>query len=222
MGEELHVHEMRILRFVESYWRRFLRAPSIEDIRVHVHLPSKDHVYRDLAKLEEKEYISRERGMARSIRLLRTADGRAFQPHEVPVPRTVSVPLLGNIAAGEPILWPDSSFSVYDSEAIELAQEMVGKRQGVYALKVKGNSMVDAMVYDGDIVIMQRYDGRPEDGEIVAIWLQDRGETTLKKFYAQGDWVRLQPCNPTMSPLFVDARDVRVQGKLLAVIRQVQ
>lgn len=222
MGEELHVHEMRILRFVESYWRRFLRAPSIEDIRVHVQLPSKDHVYRDLAKLEEKEYISRERGMARSIRLLRTAEGQAFHPPEVPVPRTISVPLLGNIAAGEPIHWPDSSFSVYDSEAIELAQEMLGKRQGVYALKVKGNSMIDAMVYDGDIVIMQRYDGRPEDGEIVAIWLEDRGETTLKKFYAQGEQVRLQPCNPTMSPIFVDARDVRVQGRLLAVIRQVQ
>lgn len=222
MGEELHVHEMRILRFLESYWRRFLRAPSIEDIRANVQLPSKDHVYRDLAKLEEKGYISRERGMARSIRLLRTVEGRSFHPDDVPVSKIISVPLLGKIAAGEPIHWPDSDFSIYDSEMIELAQEMVGKRQEVYALKVKGNSMIDAMVYDGDIVIMQRYEGRPEDGEIVAIWLADRGETTLKKFYAQGDQARLQPCNPTMSPLFVDARDVRVQGKLLAVIRQIQ
>ncbi len=214
--EALHIHESRILHFLEQYWWHFLRSPSIEDIRVAVGLPSKDHVHRDLSRLEEKEYISREPGLARSIRLLKSADGQPFR-----LPALVRVPLVGNIAAGQPIHWPDSNFSPYDHEMIELTQGMVGKRQELYALKVKGESMVDAMVYDGDIVIMQPYGGRPFDGEIVAVWLNNPGETTLKKFYWEGDRVRLQPCNPIMPPIYADPRNVEVQGKLVAVIRQV-
>jgi repressor LexA len=219
--DELHEHEERIVRFLERYWREFLRSPSLDDICQHVRLPSKDHVYRDLNKLEEKGYIRRPQRMARSIRLLRRLNGEPFNPEEAR-PSCVSVPLLGNIAAGQPIPWPDSSFSPYDYEMIDLAQQMVGKRQGLYALKVKGESMIDAMVNDGDIVVMQRDNGRPADGEIVAVWLKDPGETTLKRIYWEGACVRLQPCNPTMKPFYADSRNVEVQGKLVSVIRRVQ
>ena len=214
----LHEHETEILRFLEEYQRSFFHSPSVEDIRVAVKLRSKDHVHRDLDKLEEKGYISRKSRLARSIRLLRLADGRSLAERAFSL---VQIPLLGSIAAGQPIIWPDSSSSLYEREMIELTQEMVGRRQGLYALKVKGESMVDAMVYDGDIVIMQPYAGRPSNGEIVAIWLKDPGATTLKKFYWEEDRVRLQPCNPTMSPIYADPRNVQVQGKLVAVIRQV-
>jgi repressor LexA len=219
--EKLHEHEEKILRFLERYWCEFLRSPSLDDIAAHVRLPSKDHVHRDLAKLSEKGFISRPQRMARSIRLLKKLNGEPFNPEEAR-PALLSVPLLGNIAAGHPIPWPESSFSPYDYEMIDLARQMVGQRQGVYALKVKGESMIDAMVYDGDIVIMQRDDSRPSDGEIVAVWLKDPGETTLKKFYWEGERVRLQPCNPTMKPFYADARNVEVQGKLITVIRRVQ
>jgi repressor LexA len=219
--ENLHEHEEKILRFLERYWREFLRSPSLDDICTQIQLPSKDHVHRDLAKLEEKGFISRPQRMARSIRLLKKLNGAPFNPEDTR-PSFVSVPLLGNIAAGQPIPWPESSFSPYDYEMIDLAQQMVGRRQGMYALRVKGESMIDAMVYDGDIVIMQRDNSQPSDGEIVAVWLKDPGETTLKKFYLEGERVRLQPCNPTMKPFYADSRNVEVQGRLLSVIRRVQ
>lgn len=219
--EGLHEHEEKIVRFLERYWRDYMRSPSLDDIRTQIQLPSKDHVHRDLAKLEEKGFISRPQRMARSIRLLKRLNGDPFNPEETR-PCLVSVPLLGNIAAGQPIPWPESSFSPYDYEMIDLAQQMVGRRQDVYALKVKGESMIDAMVFDGDIVIMERDNRQPSDGGIVAVWLKDPGETTLKKFYREAGRVRLQPCNPTMKPFYADPRNVEVQGKLITVIRRVQ
>jgi SOS-response transcriptional repressor, LexA len=135
----------------------------------------------------------------------------------------VSVPLLGDIAAGEPIPVPSSDFSLLGvEETIELTRSIVGDPQDLYALRVRGNSMIDAMVHDGDIVIMRPAE-EVANGEMAAVWLRDREEATLKRVYWEGGRVRLQPANPTMEPIYVDdPRQVQIQGKVVMVIRQVR
>ena len=136
----------------------------------------------------------------------------------------ISIPLVGNIIAGEPMPVPASDFSYYDSESgIDIARSLLpagDHPEDLYALRVHGDSMIDAMVNDGDIVVMQNTN-QARNGEMVAIWLNDRDETTLKYFYLENGQVRLQPANPTMKPIIIrDPSIVEVQGKVVLVIRQ--
>ncbi len=108
--------------------------------------------------------------------------------------------------------------------AIELTGDIIREQEGLYALEVRGNSMVDALVNDGDIVVM-KYQTEAHNGEMVAVWLKDKEETTLKHFYYERPRgskprVRLQPANPTMKAIYVDPANVEVQGKVVAVLRQ--
>ena len=117
-----------------------------------------------------------------------------------------------------------SDFSYYDPESgVDIARSLLPRNENLgdlYALKVQGDSMIDAMVNDGDIVIMRRTN-QARNGEMVAIWLNDRDETTLKYFYAENGRVRLQPANPSMKPIIINNPDiVEIQGKVLLVIRQ--
>jgi len=211
---ELTTHEQRLLQFLETYFVRHQRAPTYQELADAVEIPSKDHVSRDLRQLEQKGFISLEPRIARGIRLLRTADGFPFKP------ATISVPLLGIIAAGDPIPVPTDDLAPDELDTIELTRDIIKGQSGLYALRVKGNSMIDALINDGDIVIM-RHQPQVDDGELAAVWLTDRQETTLKRFYHEGDRVRLQPENRSMKPLFVPPDQVQVQGKVIAVIRHV-
>ncbi|MFQ5855741.1 MAG: transcriptional repressor LexA [Anaerolineae bacterium] len=211
---ELHGHERRILRFLERYIVDRSVSPSFEEIRRAVSLASKDHVYRDLNMLEGKGYIERDRGKSRAIRLLRCVDGRPFELG------SFEVPLYGIIAAGQPIPVPGNGAGLEIHETIAITRDIVKERDGVYALRVQGNSMIDALINDGDIVILQ-HQPDAENGDMVAVWLEREGETTLKRFYHEGSRIRLQPENKSMEPIYLDPRDVRVQGKVVAVIRQV-
>ena len=96
---------------------------------------------------------------------------------------------------------------------------MLEDTEGLYALEVRGQSMIDALINDGDIVVM-KHQSHAETGEMVAVLLVDDNETTLKRFYLEGDRVRLQPANPTMQPIYARAADVEVQGKVMMVIRK--
>ena len=129
--------------------------------------------------------------------------------------------MLGRIAAGSPLPIPDSSsdFGIFGDETIELTRGIIKDTDGIYALQVKGNSMIDALIHDGDIVVM-KHQQHAENGDLVAVWLRDEKETTLKRFYLEGDRVRLQPANPTMEPLYFPANNVEIQGKVVCVIRQ--
>jgi len=206
--------EAKVVNFLERELRR-LRVPSCDEMSRAAGFSSKGYgIAHVLDSLEEKGYLSRERGKQRSVRLLYTADGRPFNPE------TVRVPLLGRIAAGEPIPVPSADYNPFAGETIELTREMLrGHDDDVYALQVKGHSMIDALVHDGDIVLM-RHQKAVENGEMAAVWLKNRQETTLKYFYHEGDRVRLQPANPTMEPLYYHPSEVEVQGKVLTVIRQ--
>ncbi|RME44061.1 MAG: transcriptional repressor LexA [Chloroflexi bacterium] len=210
---DLHGHERRILHFLERYYLAHGISPSFEEIRQAVNLPSKDHVFRDLNMLEEKGFIERQPGKSRSIRLLRCADG---QPFDV---GGFEVQVWGVIAAGKPIPAPGDGAGHDVQDTVRLTRDIVQKRDGVYALRVQGNSMIDALVNDGDIVIL-RHQQDANNGDMVAVWLEQEGETTLKRFYHEGSRIRLQPENQSMSPIYADPRNVRIQGKVIAVIRQ--
>ena len=133
------------------------------------------------------------------------------------VGETLSVPFLGYIVASAPI--PVEALP--GSETLEINQALFGRdSDDLFALTVQGNSMIDALINDGDTIIL-RYQERVENGEMAAVWLLSESSTTLKKvYYEKGNRVRLQPANPTMSPIYVPADDVQIQGKVVMVIRQ--
>lgn len=109
----------------------------------------------------------------------------------------------------------------YEGESLSLTRDIITEQEGLFALKVKGNSMIDALINDGDIVVMKKQESA-ENGEMVAVWLKDEKETTLKRIYRERKRVRLQPMNPTMKPFFAEPDNVEVQGKVVLVIRQLQ
>ena len=123
--------------------------------------------------------------------------------------------------ASEPVEVGHDSFSVYDEEdAVELGRSMLDVRntEDLFALRVRGDSMIDAMVSDGDIVVMRQQE-TAKDGDMVAIWLTPGDTTTLKHIFYEGSRVRLQPANPTMDPIYVSPSEVGVQGKVMMVVR---
>jgi len=163
--------------------------------------------------LEKQGHIARDKTISRGIKLVDEA------PEMLPV-ETVRIPVLGRIAAGEPMPVPGSDFAILGDEVIEITRELLPvDEKSVFALQVRGNSMVDAMIGDGDIVVMQQRQ-KADNGDLVAVWLKDREETTLKRFYLEKGKVRLQPANPTMQPIFADPKNVEIQGKVVLVIRR--
>ncbi len=165
-------------------------------------------VYHHLNMLEKQGHIRRDPEVSRSIQLV----GRDATD-------IIEVPLLGTIAAGEPIPVPGSdSWAVVPEDILKLPADMLKKKGDIYALRVKGTSMIDALIADGDIVIMEPAQS-VENGDTVAVWLNDQQEVTLKKIYRESGRIRLQPANPQMEPIFVSPDEIEVQGKLRAVIR---
>ncbi|RJQ07617.1 MAG: transcriptional repressor LexA [Dehalococcoidia bacterium] len=208
MSDGLSEKQRDILRFLEQFIAEHDYPPSIRDIQQGCGISSTSVVDYNLKRLEEKGLIRRDREVSRAIELLNGQGERRR--------RTVQVPLLGPIAAGIPI--PTHPDSVAPLDIIELTDEQVRGKANLYALRVQGTSMIDALINDGDIVVLEpRQTADP--GEVVAAWIVDRGETTLKKYYPEGRKVRLQPMNATMAPIMEDASNVQVQGRLVATIR---
>lgn len=219
----------RILVFLERYQEDYGFPPSIREIGENTEISSTSVVNYYLNQLEEMKYITRQSNVSRGIRLLKNLGGevsQTFKRASDALADLISVPLVGNIVAGEPMPVPSSDFNYYDPESgIDIARSLLpahDRAEQLYALKVQGDSMIDAMVNDGDIVIMKKVD-RARNGEMVAIWLSDRDETTLKYFYLENGRVRLQPANPLMKPIILDDPSiVEVQGKVVLVIRQLE
>jgi repressor LexA len=199
-----------ILRFMRQFIDEHDYPPSIRDIQIGCDISSTSVVDYNLKALERQGLIRRDREVSRAIELL---DGGARRK------RTVAVPIIGTIAAGQPIPvpTPDAWSQVDYDNIFEATEEMTKGREKVFALKVRGTSMIDALVNDGDIVILEQT-STCDDGDMVAAWLKRENEATLKKFYREGDRIRLQPANSTMKPIFTEADNVEVQGKVLATI----
>jgi repressor LexA len=203
ISKTLSGKQQAILRFIRDFLRDKDYPPSIRDIQDGCGISSTSVVDYNLKALERMGYIRRGREVSRAIELV----GRR---------RMSTVPVVGQIAAGQPIdvPAPDSWLQQEFEDDVEVPDEVIQGRENVFALRVKGTSMIDALVNDGDLVVMQQTSS-VQDGDMVAVWLKDRQETTLKKLYREGDKVRLQPANVTMEPIFVRAEDVEVQGKVL-------
>lgn len=196
----------RILQFIREFAEDKGYAPTIRDILRGCNISSTAVVQHHLNILEREGYIDRDPKVFRSIQLPERGN-------------LVSVPLLGTIAAGEPI--PVQSSDVWRTEAMEMLQVTDDITQGkeVYALKVKGISMIDALIDDGDIVLMQQVNNA-NDGDMIAAWLKEEQEVTLKRIYAETGRIRLQPANSQLDPIYVKPDDLEIQGKVVGVIRK--
>ncbi len=195
--------QQAILNFIEDFVATRHYPPTYEEIRAGLGLSTKSLVDYHLTALEEAGYIRRDRLTPRGLRL---ANGESFQ-----------VPLVGSIGASLPATF----YTDLATEALVLTRDIVPEQDGLFALKVRGTSMIDAMVNDGDIVVMKRQ-SEARNGDMVAARLVDRDETTLKYFYHdEPNRVRLQPANPTLGPIFTQPSNVEIQGRVVAVIRRV-
>jgi repressor LexA len=215
----------KILKFLEKFQAENGFPPSIREIGENTDISSTSVVNYYLNQLEEMHYIERESNVSRGIRLVRTIEGNLVKAAQK-VTDLFSVPVVGRIVAGEPVPVPASDFNYFDQEeAVDIARSLLPMKQKtdkLFALQVQGDSMIDAMVNDGDIVIMQHIT-QAENGEMVAVWLSDRDETTLKYFFAEDGRIRLQPANPLMKPIIIeDPATVTVQGKVVLVIRRME
>jgi len=210
----LSERQNKILEFLKNFTLDNGYPPTIREIGKAVGITSTSVVNYNLDALQRGGYINRDRTVSRGIRLAESLEGLAHQTIEL-----VKIPVLGRIAAGAPIQVPEGAFDS-ETDTIELTRDLLPTNtEDIYALKVQGTSMIDALINDGDIVVM-RHTTTAQNGDMVAAWLVDREETTLKRFFHEGSRVRLQPENQTMSPIYVDPAKVQVQGRVVTVIRQ--
>lgn len=189
--------QKQILDFVTDFIKDKGYSPSLEEICRHFRLKSVSTVHEHIETLRSKDYLRKEPNQPRGI-----------EPYS-PKRGFVEIPLLGFVAAGEPIE------AISNPEPVEVPQKMVSKSGLHYALKVRGTSMIDEGIFDGDIVIIRKQSDA-ENGETVAALINDN-EVTLKKIYKEKGGFRLQPANPNLKPIFT--RELMVQGKVISVIR---
>jgi len=228
--------QRRILEVLDAFYKQAGYPPSIREICKRANISSTSVANYYLTQLEEMGYIERDGRVSRGIRLIKPLDEvaiasasplkQAAQAVRQVVDDLLRVPLMGRIVASAPAPVPPSDFNYFDAESfVDVARSMLPSREkgdGLYALEVQGDSMIDAMINDGDIVIMKPAQ-EARNGELVAIWLRGRDETTLKYFYLENGHVRLQPANPTMKPIFIeDPSIVEIQGKVVMVVRKVR
>jgi len=204
----------KILEFLLEYQRANKYPPSIREIGEKTGISSTSVVNYYLDQLEKQGLIERDRKISRGVRLANTnalAD-------------TVRVPILGPIAAGPLMLVPEPGVDYMNDKeykAVDIARSFLPTREKgneLYALEVKGDSMIDAMINDGDIVVMKKA-VEARNGEMVAVRVDD--EYTLKYFFKEKDGYRLQPANPTMDPIYVPkSKPLEINGKVVMVIRK--
>lgn len=212
-----------ILRFMETYVEQQGYPPTIREIGLATGINSTSVVNYNLNKLVTAGYLSRSARASRGIRLTKTTPAKG-KGSAVPVQAAIvssKVPLIGQIVASQPMAIPEDMGHYYDTDSLlDVPASMLHGLDPaeVYALRVKGDSMIDAMIRNGDIVLFSRQN-TAKDGDMVAVWLDERGETTLKYFYLEGARVRLQPAHPAMDPIYVDSKHCQIQGRVLSVIR---
>jgi repressor LexA len=208
--------QKEILGYIWTNLQNEGRPPTIREIGEAAKISSTSVVSYNLNKLKEQGYLEREKEVARGLRLTERAQALFGSLVPAPVEELVSVPLMGYIVAGEPV----ESFESYDADDnVLVSTSMLPRRnEQLFALRVRGNSMIDAMVADNDIVVLEPAQ-EARDGEMVAAWLPERQEQTLKYFHREGDAVRLVPANPNMEPIVLHASEVQIQGKVKLVLR---
>ena len=203
----------RILEFIQEFYSENGIPPTVRDIQQACYISSTSVVDYNLRQLEEAGYLNRRREVARGIELL-DRDGE-------PVSSAPRVQIVGSIAAGQPlpVFSSEGAGASEEFDTVEISPDLPRRHGKLFALTVKGTSMIDALIDDGDVVVVKPAQDA-SNGEMVVAWLRDEEEATLKKFYLEGDRVRLQPANSTMQPIFCPADNVEVKGKVVTVLRK--
>jgi len=208
--KSLSAKQENIINFITDFLRDKGYPPSIRDIAAGCGISSTSVVAYNLNRLEQAGYIRRHSDISRGIEFLNREDRKL-----------VYIPIVGEIAAGEPIPVPASDTgNIISTERLEVSGELLRGRQSVYALRVKGDSMLDALIRDGDIILMD-YVNSAGNGDMVAVWLKKEQEVTLKKFFIEPNRIRLEPANSRIKPIYTTPDNVEIQGKVLAVIRRI-
>jgi len=205
MASYLTERQKAILEFIAEYQQRNGISPTHREIRDEFGYSSFGTVYKHLKLLQEKGYLRRDWNQKRGLELLRAVPG-------VGAANDSEVPFLGLIAAGQPIE------SLPGSERLAVPNHLCGgSPEDHYVLRVSGESMIQEGIFDGDFVVVLRRE-QAQPGEMVVALVS--GEATLKRFYPEGERVRLQPANPEMEPIRVPADDVQVQGVVVGLMRK--
>ncbi len=194
--------QREILDYLNEFIQLHGYAPSLEEIGRRFGLSSLATVHKHLANLQEKGFIKRAWNRSRSVELMPTRAGG----------RAIELPLLGYVAAGAPIE------AIATTETIAVPEDLAGRRQDTYVLRVRGDSMIDEQIRDGDFVIVE--DRKSADNGEMVIALVGGSDVTLKKFYRENGRIRLQPANPAMQPLVIAADQVQIQGVVVGVMRK--
>lgn len=199
--QPLTKRQREILDYLQEFIQQHGYAPSLEEVGRRFGLSSLATVHKHLTNLQEKGFIRRSWNRSRSVELLPARVGQ----------RAIELPMLGYVAAGLPIE------AVASAETIAVPEDLVGRRDS-YVLRVKGDSMIDEHIRDGDFVIVE--DRKTADNGEMVIALIGGQDVTLKKFYRENGRIRLQPANPAMQPIFVDPGNVQLQGVVVGVMRK--
>ena len=214
----LTAKQHELLLFIDDRLKESGVSPSFDEMREALELKSKSGVHRLISALEERGFIRRLPNRARALEVLKLPETRpsaTVTPIRPVAPAaandTMEIPLHGRIAAGTPIE------ALQGTESFAVPAALLGSGEH-YALEVAGDSMVDEGILDGDFALIRKVDSA-RDGEIV-VALVDGTETTLKRFYKEGDKIRLQPANTAMQPIMVPAALVQIQGRVIGVLRK--
>ncbi len=199
--QPLTKRQREILDYLTEFIDHNGYAPSLEEVGRRFGLSSLATVHKHLTNLQEKGFIKRAWNRSRSLEIVPTRGGA----------RAIDLPLLGYVAAGAPIE------AVVSAETVAVPEDLVG-RTDTYALRVRGDSMIDEQIRDGDVVIVE--DRKTADNGEMVIALLHGADVTLKKFYRDNGRVQLQPANEALKPLVVDASQVQIQGVVVAVMRR--
>lgn len=210
--KKLSEKQRRIIKYIDRFLGEKGYPPSIRDIQKGCDISSTSVVDYNLNILQSRGLINRHADVSRGIQLLTKSPATE---------RLVAVPVIGMIAAGAPIPvpTPDTWDVAAVSDTMGVSQELTQGKDDIYALRVKGMSMVDALINDGDIILMQHVSSI-ENGQMAAVWLKEEKEVTLKKVYIESDRIRLQPANSQMQPFYTSPDNVEIQGRVIAVLRQ--
>ena len=203
----------RILEFIQTFMEDNGLPPTVRDIQKACDISSTSVVDYNLRLLDRDGYLNRRPDVARGIELL---DDTGQPVNSVP-----KVQIIGRIAAGSPLpaFSAEGSASSQEFDTIEVAPDLPRRHGRLFGLEVQGQSMIDALIDDGDVVIIKPAQ-QAEQGEMVVAWLKEEEEATLKKYYVEGNEVRLQPANTTMEPIYCSAENVEIRGKVVSVIRK--
>jgi repressor LexA len=211
-ADGLSVRQEKILHYIEEFFGKHGYWPAIRDIQTDLKISSTSVVAYNLKALQDKGKINRQGKVSRGITLPNTLSPAVMSP-------TFHVPLLGTITAGQPLPDPEQ-VDVETAEKVEVPPDLATaeKLKDVFALRVRGQSMIDALIDDGDIVLLRRQE-TANNGDMVAAMIVDENAVTLKKFYNEGARIRLQPANSTMQPIYTASDNVRIQGRVVGVLR---